>query len=349
MELPAHVEPARAVFVRSPDNEVAIVRSGWATVRMEAGKLTVINHDANVLTGTPQRVQALTKRHGRSGSCRLGNGSRPLPRVAHIRPGDRVLFSIGKPVAPRGFSWIASTNAVRYRVRFINVATKHEAATFETERTSLGSDAPLLEQGSYDAIVEPIDACGLEGPATVERLRVVGLELPPGSFVDDQGRLRLQDEQRVGITNTEGLLMRSPGASTWYRAPEVLTFRGEGDRRVLLAVSRTGVSTELHMAPRDFAAEVKMAPTNVRWPEQPVTVTIQVVNRAGGPAPGWLHPIAHVTLGTRPLPVEWKQDGALLRTEIPPQPGSGPCVLRVEVTDQYGLTLGRSFLEVERS
>ena len=348
LELPARLAPAHAVLVRSNNGEVAIVRRGRAIVRIDEGKLTVINYDADVLTGTAQKVLPLAMGHARSGSCKLGNGSRPLPKAPSFLLGDRVMFAVGNPVAPQ-LAWAASPNAARYRVRFMQRGTRLEVAALETGQTSLGIEAPHLEPGMYDAVVEPIDACGIEGPSTAEPLRIVGLELPAGSFIDEQGRVRLQPDQRIGFTNADGLLMRAQGSPTWFQAPQALTFQGDGEQHVFFSTSAKESPVALQMAPRNVIAEVKMGPTDVQWPEQPVTISIRLQDRTGGPAPAWLHAVPQVMLGTRPLDVKWQQDGATLRAVVPPQPGSGPCVLRVEVTDQFGLDLGRNFLEVERT
>jgi hypothetical protein len=53
-----------------------------------------------------------------------------------------------------------------------------------------------------------------------------------------------------------------------------------------------------------------------------------------------------VLLGLEPLAVRWRRQGQVWTAHIRPQAGPGPWVLRVEVTDQHGAFLGRSFLEI---
>lgn len=67
----------------------------------------------------------------------------------------------------------------------------------------------------------------------------------------------------------------------------------------------------------------------------------------GQPIPDWLDVIPTVTLGIDPISVDWKREGRVLRATIPPnEEKKGPWVLRVEVADQYGVPLGRDFVEI---
>jgi hypothetical protein len=69
-----------------------------------------------------------------------------------------------------------------------------------------------------------------------------------------------------------------------------------------------------------------------------------VTTYAVAPAlPAWVTP-----LGIAELPVTWSQSGDTYVTEIPPQGGEGPWIVRVEVEDQYGHLLGRDVVEIAR-
>jgi hypothetical protein len=56
-----------------------------------------------------------------------------------------------------------------------------------------------------------------------------------------------------------------------------------------------------------------------------------------------------VLLGIDELAVSWRQQGTSFITEVPPQGGEGPWIVRVEVEDQYGHLLGRDFVEISRT
>jgi hypothetical protein len=58
--------------------------------------------------------------------------------------------------------------------------------------------------------------------------------------------------------------------------------------------------------------------------------------------------VPRVTLGVDALDVQFRQRGRVLHGRVPPQPGAGPWVVRVDVADQFGLPLGRDFVEVIR-
>jgi hypothetical protein len=46
--------------------------------------------------------------------------------------------------------------------------------------------------------------------------------------------------------------------------------------------------------------------------------------------------------------VKFRKKGHAFYGRVPPQPGPGPWVVRVDVSDQFGLALGRDFVEVIR-
>jgi hypothetical protein len=53
-----------------------------------------------------------------------------------------------------------------------------------------------------------------------------------------------------------------------------------------------------------------------------------------------------VALGVDPIEVEWRREGDELFGRVSPQAGKGPWVVRLEVSDQFGIPLGRDFVEV---
>ncbi len=337
------------VLVRTPGGDVAIVVQGLATVRVVDGRVTVVNRSGRTLVGTAQSVTSLPTGQARATGCE-GPELRPLLEAPRFEPGQRVWVTTGGAKAqPRSVAWLPSDNAVRYRVALRPVGAPTPALQFHAEGHQLGDSVPALPPGRYAMQVRAIDACGIEGASSkLESLRVVGVGLPLGAFVDENGTIRMEANSRVHLSFADGLLAGSPGANVWHAAPdEVGMIRGE--RRTVSVRLPEGEPASFRLAPRDLHASVEMGPQNPMWPQQSIDVTVRLEGGGGQPAPGWLEPIAKVLLGTEPLYVQWKREGNTLRATIPPQPRECPCVVRVVVTDQYGLSLGRGSVEVASS
>jgi hypothetical protein len=179
------------------------------------------------------------------------------------------------------------------------------------------------------------------------QLRVVGLALPEGAFVDGAGVVRAFVGTSVRLTHSEGLLLGYPGVDTWIPFRSELQLRRDQATEFLLR-SEDALPTIFRLEPRDIEASVVIAPKNVRWPNQNVDLVVRLQRKNGGAAPDWVEPTVNVTVGTLPVSVPWTRQGDEMRATVPSLPGEGPCVVRVEVVDQFGVMLGRNFLEVAR-
>jgi hypothetical protein len=337
------------VLVRTPGGDVAIIVQGLATVRVEDGRFTVVNRSGRTLVGTAQSVTSLPAGHAKATGCE-GPEVRPLLEAPRFEPGQRVWVTTGDTKArPASVAWLPSDNAERYRAALRPAGALAPVLQVHAEGHQLGDSVPALAPGRYDMQVRAVDACGIEGATSkLESLRVVGVGLPLGAFVDENGTIRMETNSRVHLSFADGLLAGSPGVNVWHAAPsEVGMLRGE--HRTVSVRLPGGEPTSFRLAPRDLHASVEMGPQNPTWPQQSIDVTVRLEGGGGQPAPGWLEPTAKVLLGTEPLYVRWKREGNMLRATIPPQPAECPCVVRVIVTDQYGLSLGQGFVEVASS
>jgi hypothetical protein len=196
--------------------------------------------------------------------------------------------------------------------------------------------------------VSAVDANGIEGARSAPvALRVVGVELPPGSAIADDGSIGLVEQDTATLTHMDGLVASYGQAQGWVVAPTSMNlFRGETTVvRIRGAHDKQGFSVTF--SPRRLALRVNAGPKTVRWPSDPVEITIDPNDRFG-PLPGALEVRPVVTVGIDPVPVEFHRDGTHLRATLPPprEAGKGPWVVRVDVTDQFGHFLGRDFVEV---
>ena len=255
-------------------------------------------------------------------------------------------MSADAPARPRTLSWEPVPDAQGYRVRVL----EDGQAIFDKNvpGTSLEDQAPELQPGKYDMTVQPLDECGIPGSVSdPARLHVVGVDLAEGGYVDDTGVLRTLVGTKVRLTHSEDLFIGYPDTDTWVPFRSEIALHRDQEMPFYLR-SRDGQPTMFRAAPRDIEASVEIGPKNVRWPNQNVDMVVRVHRKGGESAPEWVQPEVKVMLGTRPMDVLWTKQGEELRATIPSQSGKGPCVVRVEVVDQYGVVLGRNFLEVAR-
>jgi hypothetical protein len=99
------------------------------------------------------------------------------------------------------------------------------------------------------------------------------------------------------------------------------------------------------LAPRTARARVEITPRRASWPKDEIDIRIALED-ASGAVPSKLRMKPRVLLGLQPIGVKFVGDGARLHARVRPRSGSGPWVLRVEVEDQFGVSLGRDFVEI---
>ncbi len=351
VELPKGGEPAEAVLVRSPRGEVAVVVKGAASFRVRNGHMTVINRKGKTLVGSVKSVRALQPGYAKSFGCSAGSAERIVPPAPTFTARRRfwVVDAAGS-VQPSGLTWTASQGASSYHVTVRRSLRDAPIVDVDVEQTGLGSEAPELYPGDYFAQVQPVDACGIKGsPSEPLSLRVVGVALPLGGYIDDSGAIRVNVRQPVRLTNAHDLFVRFSEEGGWVPAPKQLQLFSEREQRIEIRPGDAAITEEIRIAPRGLRADVDMNPARAHWPGQPIDVTVQLEASEGRSAPAWIVPRPRVLVGVRPLYVKWKRQGDRLHATIPPQPGNGPWIVRVEVKDQFGHVLGRNFLEVSNS
>ena len=348
VELPA-ADANGPVLVRTPSGQVVIVEHGRATVTVVHGHLRVTNRHGKTLAGPAQAVSALVEGQARVEGC-AGPSVRPVPAVPAFSRGERIWVAVGAEMAhPGTLAWTESEGAARYRVRVERDDQGAEPVSLSVEGTNLGDAAPPLAPGRYAVKLRAVDACGITSEETLaEHIRVVGLGLPSGSYQDAQGTIRTEVGTRIRLTHAQGTRLSYPNVDRWVDAPGALSLRRDAEQSFLLS-TQGGVPTLIRLAPRNIQASVQLGPHNVRWPGPSVAVTVKLEAGDGQDLPSWLEPVTKVMVGAKQVHLRWQRDGNTLRGVIPAQPGVLPCVVRVEVTDQFGIPLGRSFLEVARS
>jgi len=346
---PSGQGPGRAVMVRTAGSQIAVVKSGRAVVMLKDGGLVVANLEGETLTGSTQGLKPLaagvilltaTKTRGARTVTRL-----PAPA---FQPGPRLAIWIGDRVQPIRLRWdgIPGANGYRVEIRAADGTAAPRTIRLDEPEAVLG-DASLAA-GDHLVTVRAVDEFGLDGAASYgERIAMTSVLLPNGAYVDERGRMRMAPGQTMAFSRSEALEISRAGVFHWLPAPGSIGMDQVAVTRMFVRAKGSSIGIPFELAPREIVADVQMAPGKPVWPRDPVRITVRVRDETGR-TPAWVQPIASVTLGLKPVSTVWERKGDVMKAVIPGQAGSGPVVVRVEVRDQFGLFLGRNFLEIDR-
>ena len=267
----------------------------------------------------------------------------PFPKLS---AGARLFFAPEAEVALSGFHWAPVSGAARYELRVRRTSDGKVLDQRSVAKPELDGALRAVAPGSYGLSLRSIDARGLEGTWSPEaELRVIGVVLPPGGYSDEHA-IFLVPGQHVRFTHTNGLEMSYVGTGHYSSAAQTATLYRAVTTEVAFRLPGSSDVATARLEPRDIYADVRVTPKRAVWPRDPVTIDIQLKSKTGARVPSFLRAVPHVTLGLEPVDLTFERDGNLLHAVVPPSAKPGPWVLRVDVADQFGVALGRDFLEV---
>ena len=338
----AHVPTngSTAVIVSAPRKTSVLVAGGEASIAAGA-QIAVANAEGMTsvsVGGSPfHAVEA--------GVVEIPGGpKRPLLQTPSLAGVPSVLLAFGAPAELDAIHFGAVSGAHSYRIDVRDAASKRVLAHSESETPGAPHGFVALEPGDYSLRIAAVDAVGIECAHPIEQpLRVLGVTLPPGGFVDAAGVVRFPPGANIGFGRTDGVEMSFGRAGTFTPAPPSLgLFRAQ---RFLVRLRATGtdVPRDLWLMPRLSRAKVVFGPTAPSWPGKALDIDVQV-DDAGGTEPVDVQP--SVTVGVEPVAVAFTHQGSRWHGVLPQRSGNGPWVVRVEVKDHSGMTLGRDFVEV---
>jgi len=255
-----------------------------------------------------------------------------------------LLLAGGGDDASTRLAWPSLPQAVGYEVQVRGA----DDVLVRSERTEQpGLVLGDLSAGQYQVSVSGFDDFGIAGArsATVA-LNVVGMDIPPTASRGPGGAVRLQANQRVTLIGADGLLVAYLGLDDFLPAPKSV---GLVARRPISLVLRHPVSGEtlrLDLEPLTVRAQVTFAQHPQSWPSEGLEVAVKLVDDHGEPVPSNFAASCRVTVNVEPVAPVWERTGAVLRTRISRPPSAAPWMVRVDVVDENGASLGMDFAEV---
>jgi hypothetical protein len=336
-----------ALIVAAPRKVIAVVAGGEAVVVAGEGQVAVANTEGRTMVavggGRHQSVDAgtLIAVDAKGVSRRA-----LLPSPADAR-GNTVMLAYDGAVSLGELSWAPVAEAAGYRVELRKASTNHLVRREVLDQSRIPAGFATLEPGAYTVRVVSLDPSGVESTRPLERsLRVVKVNLPEGGYRDDTGAVRFPPGTKLTLEQTDGVEMTYGNAQSYVAAPRELELARAEARVVRFKSGDEAGATTLVLLPRSARAEVEFGPRAPRWPGEVLAIRVRLTDPGGAHAPTWIEARPKVTVGVEPVAVEFTRDGGWLTGALPPQPGPGPWVVRVEVSDQHGFELGRDFVEV---
>ena len=341
-----------AVLLRGPRDRVSTVtREGSSVFSVSREVVSVVARDATLLVGVGGRWAPLAAGHARSWSPGRSTGQvRPLVAAPVGLRVPGVVLSGLRPSVRIPLSWRSVPGAARYAVSVEGRAASGEQVRLSLETSALAAGLDLPPIGRYRVRLAAVDRFGIAGSWSRSRmLRVVGVELPEGAWVNDAGAAVLGPRQLLGLTGAEGLELTYGYSRHFVRAPTAVGL-GRGLATVVrLRVPGHRDATRLMLEARALQAEVDVGPKVATWPRDSVVARVQLIDRLGREVPRDFVPSLEVSVNLRPVNVRWERSAGAWRAIVPRPETPGPWIVRVEAFDGRGVSLGRGFLEVARS
>jgi len=344
VSLPESKNPKTAVLIQGPRKVSAVAKGGQSLVICGTDRVTVAAVRGEMLAA-------------------LGNDWKPLPSgvVRSFAAGAAIEQPV--PVAPKlsvdssmllALDGDASTllraqpskDAAYRELSLYRVDGGKRAMVVDQEWRSDSQQLPQLAPGRYEVLARTVDRFGVQSPSSEPlTLRVVGAELPEGARLS-QGTIMLGRAGRVKLIGADGLEASYGRASLFIPVPkDVGLARGES---TLLRLREPGKKEELgiKLEPRTLKADVEIGPKSARWPGEPLQVTVKLFDHHGRPITDELKNKPQVFVNVGQIEPNWTHAGNTYSAKIAPANGSGPWVVRVEVSDDFGDPAGRDFIEL---
>jgi hypothetical protein len=340
-----HSKPgATPLMVRGARGNVLV--AGSAVVSRRGKQMAAVNLGGRLLISGGESWKEIAVGKAKTvladGSTSEGKARAKAPVVVDSRLIAIDLFQGREPLELR---WAAVPAATGYLVR-VRRPGEDAPKAVAVGPTQLSAVLPALAPGEYTVTVAALDAMGLPGEESASRgMSVVQVRLPPGALVAPDREIQLNDGQQVEFQFAERAEVAYGMSSFFEPAPQRISMNSGLGRAVRFRHKQGGVEARVSVVERSASAEVVLGPKSARWPADPVQASITLRGLPAG-SEGALSVIPRVSLGSVPMEVTWQREGLTWRAVIPPTALTEYQTLRVEVSDQYGFSLGRGFLEL---
>jgi len=336
-----------ALFVEAPRKLRSILLAGSITAIATEPRSTVALAQGNALVALDDGWKW---KHLSEGSMQIVSNVRPdgyrrsiLGALDKPSLSRSLLLSAGGDSDSTVLTWTALPPAVGYEVQLHSGEALLRTLRTKEARVAL-SDLP---PGPYQLTVRGQDDSGIYGPfSPPAALNVIGLEIPKTASRGPNGSVRLQPNQRVTLIGSEGLEVAYLGLDDFLPAPKSVGLVARRPISLVLRHPASGETTRLDLEPLNVHAQISFARQPQGWPSDGLELAVKLVDEEGAPVPENFTVSCQVTINIDPAQPSWERTGSVLRTRLARPPGSAPWMVRVDVLDENGASLGMDFTEV---
>jgi hypothetical protein len=348
-----------ALFVETPRKLRSILLGGSLTAIASEPRSTVALAQGNALVALDDGWKW---KHLAEGSMQIVSDVRPdgyrrSLLAAPDTPGlsRRLILSGSGDEAATLLAWPALAQAVGYEVALHSAADGTPAGASPAEPVLVRSERSQeprltlrdLAPGTYQVTVRGQDDSGIYGPFSPPVvLNVVGLEIPKTASRGPNGSVRLQANQRVTLIGGEGLLVAYLGLDDFLPAPKSIGLVARRPISLVLRHPESGETLRLDLEPLTVRAQISFGRHPRSWPDEGLELAVQLIDDRGDPVPENFSVSCKVTINIQPSEPSWERTGSVLRARLERPTGPAPWMVRVDVLDENGASLGMDFTEV---
>lgn len=344
VQIPEAKNPKTAVLIQAPRKVSAVAKGGQSLVITAPDRVTVAAVKGEMLAALGNDWKPLPSGIVRS----FGGGAtteQAVPPVPQLRVANSMLLALTGTASTD----VHASPAPTVEHRWLSVYRVEGATRSKLDERQWRSDIqplPEMSPGRYEVQALSVDRFGVESAISAPvTLRVIGAELPEGARLGAD-MILLGRSGRVKLVGADGLEASYGRASVFIPVPkDVGLARGES---TFLRLREPGKTEELgiKLEPRTVRADVAIGPKTARWPGEALSVSVKLFDHRGRPVTDALKNKPRVFVNVDQVDPTWTHSGNTYTAKVTHARGSGPWVVRVEVSDDFGDEVGRDFIEL---
>jgi hypothetical protein len=343
--MPIVKRPSFACLITGPGEVQVLVKGGRATLIARAAGATVASEIGEALVSNGGGWLRLPEGMVRAfeGESKVGTKTALPPAPERPSLSRRLLLAGDGPESVTRVSWERPGEVAGYEVVLEDEATRARRSSSAREPwLELGGLAP----GRYRVAVRALDGSGLAGAWSESvAFKVIGVEVPPAARLEQGGALSLLPGQRVRPIGAQGFEVAYAGLDRFVPLPDTL---GLVQRRPITARLRdpsSGESVSLRLEPLTVKAAIDLPRSPRRWPASGLPITVRLRDQRGRPVSG-VRAAIQVSVNLAPQKLVWREGEGTWSSVIASPVGEAPWLVRVDVLDERGVSLGKDFTEI---
>jgi hypothetical protein len=351
VDLPPEGKSRIAVVVSTPSDLRLLTLSGQSSYRVDGRAVQAVNQSGLATVAHGSKLVRLPSAVKRTFNGSSAPADRPLLDATRWIGGRRIWIASQKtPIPISGYVWEKVEGAESYAVELRDLETHQVVTRSRVTQTAMEAALPPLAPGRYEFAVSGVDRDGFVSNNWMTiPVRVVGLELPGGACLLPKDTVLVAPEQRVRLTNAEGLTLTTADHRSGVPATEPFGLAGLDRAAVLIHPPGGGDTSTVTLLRREPSVSAWVGPKLATWPEDPVELQVSFIDDHGRPTPHSVVPTVRVFVGVDPVDVAWDKHDGLWQAKLSPVKVAGPWVVRLEVVDQFGVVIGRDFAEIAKT